>query len=144
MVYNTDYNSSTTTNVPYVTTTLNTSTSTGTTPDFVINWPSTTWTTSTLKLPSYYVFRLPESNMPYKVYAAGRLLTLGMFGSDAEVAFCGVKKLIFAGTVLQNIDYISIEYKDCIYHYKIFCNFGVYECEENSCTLKSQLLSIIR
>lgn len=92
--------------------------------------------------PGYYIMKSPENRMPFKVYADGVLLTSGIFGSLADVAFCRNNKLIFRATALFNKSSISIEYKGKLYHYSINCTYNSYpECEENSTWIKAQLLS---
>lgn len=93
-------------------------------PYWVQTYPNT-GTTGTITFSNqaekYSVMDLPREDMPIKVFVCGRMLTLGMLGSDVEVAYTG-DKLIFSPGVINVICYndrttISLEYKDEIYHY---------------------------
>jgi len=106
-------------------------------------WVFGTGTTNTQDK-GYYVLRVPVNKIPYKVYADGRLLALGMFGSAAQVSFAKNNKLIFSTSALNGCTYIAIEYKSCIYHYQVAGDWQGYQCEENSRILKSTLLSKIQ
>lgn len=88
----------------------------------------------------YSVFELPRKEMPSSVYVCGRMVTLGIVGSDVECAYM-VDKLFFSGDILYAISYgskttVSLEYKDKIYHYNI-------DPYQDSKLVKSYLISIV-
>ena len=93
----------------------------------------------------YSVMDLPRDDMPIKVFVAGRMLTIGMLGSDVDAAFIG-DQLIFSPGVLNAISYdgrisISLEYKNEIYHY----NLNTPQCiSGSSTTISVTLLSVIQ
>ena len=87
-----------------------------------------TWggsTTITVGAPNTYkVFNLPrEDEMPEEVYACGRLLTLGLIGTDVECAFLGDKLLFEPGLLnalmIHNRLTLSVKYSDATYHYNL-------------------------
>lgn len=137
---------SSTTGDPY---TFQTTGVTTTTPNTTITWPinqpyyTSTWGYSySPPVHAYYILQVELNKMPYKVYVDGRLLTLGAFGTDVECAFAKNRKLIFDSQVLSVAQRLSVEYKDCIYHYKLRVVDGNL-CKEDTRILNSQLLSII-
>lgn len=89
-------------------------------------------------------FRVPELLMPKKVYICGRLVTLGMLGSGAEVCFDSSGFIVFekalAYIAVQDRITISIEYNDYIYHYHVEHNGTVITGRE----LKGKLVSQVR
>jgi len=92
------------------------------------------------------VFRLPESAMPNKVYVAGRLVTVGILGSDVQAAYAGGNKLIFMPNELDSIvngrRTVSLDYGDFLYHYNIDQGeFGAVEFEKDTTILKVKLIS---
>lgn len=94
----------------------------------------------------YYVFRLPESNIPNKVYVSGRLLTMGIVGSDVQVAYTGGNKIIFSPNELMAVAYnnkltISLEYGDFIYHYNLERDFYGVVVEKDSTVVVAKLIS---
>lgn len=95
----------------------------------------------------YRVFRLPESSMPNKVYVSGRLVTVGIIGSDVQAAYGGGNKLIFAPGELEIIQYndrltVSIDYGDALYHYNVITSdAGAVETEEGSTVVVTKLVS---
>lgn len=67
-------------------------------------------------------FKLPEKSMPKKVYACGRMLTLGCYGSPAEAMYMKpdnlfLQEIVISPMVFNNKITLSVEYKNSIYHY---------------------------
>lgn len=98
----------------------------------------------------YIVFRLPKEKlkiMPNKVYVSGRLVTVGILGSDVQAAFAG-NKLVFGpgeldGVFLNKRSIISIDYGDWLYHYNVNTIYGYPDFEDNSNIVKCKLVSKI-
>ena len=95
----------------------------------------------------YSVVDLPRDGMPIAVFVAGRMVTLGVLGTDVECAFTG-DKLVFSPGVIAAINFgrnitMSIEYADEILHYNVGNN-GYVEYEENSSRLVVRLVSTIK
>lgn len=71
----------------------------------------------------YCILELAQSKVPKKVYLNGRLLSLGIFGSDVDVAFIPQNKLLIETQMLIDVPgsnrrrNISVEYNDWMYHY---------------------------
>jgi len=111
-----------------------------------VTWPSNSWYTPTPFIKSYSVLELPESKMPLKVFIDGGLMTTGVVGSKAQVAYDGRKKLIIKANAItwdeDSITYMSIEYKKSLYHYAIYANESFYK--EDSVILDAQLLSKVK
>lgn len=110
----------------------------------------TTTTNSISIKQDYDVFKLPKRKMPEMVYVNGRLVTLGIFGSDVDCAYNGSGKLIFSPNILNCNNYteykiaVSLIYKDEIYHYNVeYTSFGVQK-EEGTKVIKAKLLSVIK
>ena len=109
-------------------------------------------TTINYKPDHYYIMKLPEEvkkKMPESIYINGMLASLGMFGSDVDVAFTG-QDLIFQSGVLRALTFndkvkIAIYYKKKIYHFKGLPNAygGMATVSENSNILATELLSTI-
>jgi len=94
----------------------------------------------------YSVFELPQKSVPEAVYVSGRLVTLGILGSDVECAFSG-DKLIFAPGVLNAVAYgtrmtLSLKYYNKTYHYNVG-HSGTIAYKEGSNTMDSDLVSTI-
>lgn len=96
----------------------------------------------------YSVFTLPKPDVvPNKVYVSGRLLTVGILGSDVQAAFNGKDKLVFAPGEINIVRYnekltISLDYGDWLYHYNVeFDEFGAIKYEEDSNIVKVKLVS---
>ena len=71
----------------------------------------------------YAVMKLERNDLPTHVFVSGRLVTMGLLGTDVEVAFVG-DQLVFSPGVINSISYegrvtLSVEYKDEIQHYNI-------------------------
>ena len=95
----------------------------------------------------YAIFELPiKDKIPNKVYVSGRLLTLGILGSDVQVAFNGGSKLVFDPSELEVIVFndrltLSLDYGDWLYHYNVeYVNSSVV-FEDNSNIMKARLIS---
>jgi len=85
------------------------------------------WNTSAL--PSkYLVMDLPKKPMPHFVFVDGRMLTLGIIGTDVECAFVGRSKIIFSPGIVSTLEVnsskISIQYEDFINHYNVVGSDG--------------------
>lgn len=87
-----------------------------------------TGTTITIGSPNTYkVFTLPrKGEMPEEVYACGRLLTIGLIGTDVECAFLG-ETLLFEPGLLNALTFhnrltLSVKYTDATYHYNLTDN----------------------
>jgi hypothetical protein len=94
----------------------------------------------------YSVFRLPEPDIiPNKVYISGRLLTVGILGSDVQAAFNGKDKLVFApGEIAFRFNEkltISLDYGDWLHHYNVELNGSNVAYEEDSNIIKAKLVS---
>jgi hypothetical protein len=86
-------------------------------------------TTGTIKINPYssgnpQTFDVPREDMPTYVFVAGRMLTIGIIGSDAEVCFMK-DYLRFRPGIISCVQFcdvitLSIEYKDEIYHYHLY------------------------
>lgn len=93
------------------------------------------------------VFNLPRKDAPIAVYLCGRLLTLGILGTNVECAYTG-KKLIFEPGIISTSRIngrvtISVEYCNETYHYNLG-NEGQVEYSPNSSILVAELVSIIK
>ena len=99
-----------------------------------IAWPCTCGivsagtTTFVTTATNYTVFKLPKSVMPNKVYLSGRLITVGMLGTDVQAAYDGKNKLIIAPGEVNAVQYggkltVAWDYGDWLYHYNI--NSGI-------------------
>lgn len=110
---------------------------------------TTTLNTTWPPIKSYAIMELPVKGvMPNKVYVAGLLVSVGIFGSDVDAAFSG-KKLIFSSEMIQNLNsvknkVISLDYGDYMYHYKVIQNLGVIEFEDDSNHMKIKLVSKVK
>ena len=98
--------------------------------------------------PKYTVFRLPVKDvMPNKVYVSGRLVTVGILGSDVQAAFAG-DKIIFSPGELSTATYekltVSLDYGDYMYHYVIKYKSWTIEHEEESNIVKAKLVSKVK
>ena len=95
----------------------------------------------------YAVFELPlKDKIPNKVYVSGRLLTVGILGSDVQAAFNGSDKLIFDPAELNVIVYnsritLSLDYGDWLYHYNVGYEYGNVVLKEDSNTMEAKLVS---
>lgn len=77
----------------------------------------------------YQEMELPKEDMPVSVFVAGRMLTLGIIGSDVEAAYMGKNLMMFKPGVINVIQFnstltLSIEYKNEIYHYNVTNNLA--------------------
>jgi len=124
----------------------------GTTYPYTINYPTVTATygnffnnnTNT----KYSVLSLPrKKKMPKAVYVCGKMLTLGLLGTDVECGFTG-DKIVFAPGVLAitgNKLTLIIEYADESYHYNLFNGLlGLSYATNSQTLLDPQLLSVVR
>jgi len=107
----------------------------------------TTFSLTYNKNDKYAVFELPREDMPTAVFVCGRMLTLGILGTDVEVAYTG-DKLVFEPGAISAISMggritVSVEYDDEIYHYNIGQG-GMVEYLPNSSTLVTTLVSTIK
>ena len=98
--------------------------------------------TTTTYAYSYKSMQLPKKRIPKKVYVNGKLLTLGIIGSNVECAYVGAH-LIFApgvteGLLLSNQRSIVLEYAREVYNYSI----EPEELAKNKLNVK--LLSIVK
>ena len=87
--------------------------------------PTTTWTYINIR-PKYTTFDLPVNECPVAVYVNGRMMTLGILGSDVQAAYTG-DQLIFAPEVFSltsdSSTTLIIEYPDVFYHYNVIGYF---------------------
>jgi len=96
----------------------------------------------------YAVMNLPRKELPLAVYICGRMLTLGILGTDVECAYTG-KQIVFEPGVVSTVKFgnritVSVEYKDEIFHYNIGQNGIIAYENEKSSTLEVTLVSTIR
>lgn len=105
-----------------------------------------TYTTTSINSQNedYMVFPLPEEKGLQAVFVNGRMVTLGILGSDAECCFAN-KSIIMDRSVL-GIMYNSkatliLEYKDHYYHYSLGSFINI---EGNTRTPKHKLLSKVK
>jgi len=96
----------------------------------------------------YAVIELDRDNVPVAVYICGRMVTLGILGTDVECAFAG-NKLVFEPGVIGTASFekritISIEYDDEICHFNIGDNGRITYTNEHSSTLVATLVSTIK
>lgn len=96
----------------------------------------------------YSVFKLPiKDKIPNKVYVSGRLVTVGILGSDVQAAFNGSDKLVFDPAEVDIISYngrltLSLDYGDWLYHYNIECDtYGNISLKGDSNTIEAKLVS---
>jgi len=98
-----------------------------------------TFSNITSSTPKYTVFKLPKEKfgiMPNKVYVSGRLVTVGILGSDVQAAFTK-DKMIFSPGELNIVQYndrltVSLDYGDWLYHYNINKTiYGAVEFEDD-------------
>ena len=96
----------------------------------VYTWPqiSTSGTITITNQQSYMIVDLPEKSVPQAVYVNGRMVTLGILGSDAECAYAN-DNLIFAPGVLQGQENgrmtLIMEFKKHSYHYSVDHEYGI-------------------
>ena len=109
--------------------------------------PSSTITFSSPPKQKYTVFKLPiKGKLPNKVYVSGRLVTVGILGSDVQAAFTG-DKIVFGPGEIDVMQYndrltIALDYGDWLYHYNIEKNeYNVIEFEEDSNIIIAKLVS---
>jgi len=108
--------------------------------NYPVSVPTITFTSVSDK---YRILELPrDDSCPIAVYVCGRMVTLGILGTDVECAFTG-DKLVFEPGIIQSILMsgritVSVEYKDKIYHYNVSTNLV-----DNSSTLLATLVSTI-
>lgn len=97
----------------------------------------------------YAVMDLPRKDgVPTAVFVCGRMLTLGVLGTDVECAFAG-DQLVFEPGVVTAMSFggritISIEFHDEICHYNVGQDGVVTYDGENSSTLETTLVSTIK
>jgi hypothetical protein len=117
-------------------------------PNIFTNPSSSTITFSNLQQ-KYTVFELPKEKkgiVPNKVYVSGRLVTVGILGSDVQAAFSG-DKLVFSPGEIDIMQYndkmtISLDYGDWLYHYNLNKSvYGGLEFDDDSNIVKSKLVS---
>lgn len=122
------------------------------TPMYSPNYPYSIGGTSTFKFglgnDKYAVMNLPRKELPLAVYICGRMLTLGILGTDVECAYTG-KQIVFEPGVVSSAKFgnritVSVEYKDEIFHYNIGRNGNIAYENEKSSTLEVTLVSTIR
>jgi len=111
------------------------------------NWYATTFNIDYSKNCKYAVAELPRKDMPISVFICGRMLTLGILGTDVECAYTG-EKLVFSPGVVGAISYgsritMSVEYSNEIYHYNIGKE-GRIEYINDSSTMVTALASTIK
>lgn len=96
----------------------------------------------------YAVMNLPRKDSPIAVYVCGRMVTLGILGTDVECAYTNGQVVFEPGAVsaVQFGDRItlSIEYNDEILHYNVGKNGSIEYEGENSSILKVTLVSTIK
>lgn len=94
----------------------------------------------------YSVMDLPRTEMPRAVFVCGRMVTLGILGTDVECAFVG-EYLVFAPGVINYVwntrTTVIIEYADAFYHYNVGQN-GTDMFEKESAKLNTTLVSTIK
>ena len=134
---------STTTTAPY---TISTGTSSS---PYILTSPSP-YFGSTISLGNdesrYSVMELPQDCMPNKVYVCGRLVTVGILGTDVQAAYAGNSKLIFSPGEVNVIAYnsritISLDYGDHMYHYNV--DPSIYK-DVDSSELKLKMVSKVK
>jgi len=96
----------------------------------------------------YAVMELPRKDVPMAVFVCGRMVTLGILGTEVECAFTG-DKLVFEPGVVGATSFgdritVSIEYDDEIIHYNIGQDSQVTYINERSSTLEVTLVSTIK
>jgi hypothetical protein len=96
----------------------------------------------------YTVFKLPiKGVLPNKVYVAGRLVTVGILGSDVQAAFTG-DKLVFSPNTIDINGYnitVSLDYGDWLYHYNLISKYGGLQFEsEDSNIVKAKEVSKVK
>jgi hypothetical protein len=110
--------------------------------------PTITFSNTNIKS-RYAVFKLPKEKtgkMPNKVYVSGRLVTVGILGSDVQAAYAK-DKLVFSPGELNIVQFnerltVSLDYGDWLYHYNVkksMCD--VVEFEDDSNIVKAELVS---
>lgn len=110
----------------------------------VFNSYTTSNTNTNLK---YAVVELARKDVPVAVYVCGRMVTLGILGTDVECAFTG-DKLVFKPYVIIATNFgskitLSIEYDNEIQHYNMGKNGQIIYINEQPSTLEVTLVSTI-
>ena len=106
---------------------------------------SSTYVTTARKNMQFLCFQNP-TQFQNKVYISGRLVTIGILGTDVQAAFVG-DKLVFAPGEVGVIKYnerptVALDYGDWLYHYNIQLDtLGQVAFEENSNILLTKLMS---
>lgn len=96
----------------------------------------------------YLVFDLVRKDlMPTSVFVSGRMVTLGVIGTDVECAYVG-DQLIFSPGVLGGMAYqdritVSIEYSDEICHFNVGSH-GTLAIKDDSVVVDATLVSTIK
>jgi hypothetical protein len=124
-------------------------------------WSSGTSTTTGITINStqidkYVEFKLPKDKMPISVFVCGRMITIGLLGTDVECAYIpktsekqdDCAQLIFSPGVLSSISYnnrltVSLDYEDEIYHYNIDTYYDVDMHTNNGALLVDQTLASV-
>jgi len=88
------------------------------------------------------VMNLPKNKMPRAVFFNGKMLTMGLLGTNAECAYTG-KNLVFAPGVTEGLFFphnrkIILEYAKEMYHYEVL------DTEDTRNKLNVMLLSITK
>jgi hypothetical protein len=120
-------------------------------PYTVVPYPTATTTAtwgSYFNNTKYSVLNLPrKKKMPRAVYVAGKMLTLGLLGSDVEVAFTGSQIVFSPGTLATTGSSLTliIDYADESYHYNLFKGLlGLSFSPGSQILLDPQLLSVVK
>jgi len=98
------------------------------------------------ELPKYSVFDMPRDEMPNKVFINGRHVSLGVLGDDVLAAWDKDDKLViptdeFTALSLNNRMEISLEYDDCMFHYRLTLLSNSPTYKEGSNILQATLVS---
>lgn len=86
---------------------------------------------------TYKAMKLPRKEIPRTVYVSGRMVTLGIIGSEAECAYAG-EHLIFAPGITETLGNTTIilEYPDEIYNYKVLFETSTVVGSKNKLCVK--------
>jgi hypothetical protein len=112
-----------------------------------INTNSTVWTTIYAPTHAYYLFKLPTKEMPELVFIDGLAVTVGAFGSAAQVSFAPNQTMILTKDSFNTIKLsttVILQHKTEIYRYAITNTYAGPSTKEKTVFLDATLLSIVK
>lgn len=111
-------------------------------------YPTSNVTYTSISPQPYLVMDLPKNELPKAVYVCGRMVTLGLLGTQVECAYAG-EYLVFEPGVVVPTTYgrritIIIEFSDEICHYNVGDVNGALYSNNSSLKINAELVSTIK